>query len=208
MGKDSRSRNLDHFLFPRRIMVLQTSSGFQSKTLPPCPYLSGTHPLNTFQHKTFCLGRYPVRVPGSFPCFTSHTFLDFSLLPPALFNIGLVCLVLVWTIRMKWLCVLRQAHRTDDLEMSNVKKSYPALFASDFKKEQNAVLLTSTSLRKGRVLCWSVLGPFSELQELLHLYPGVSLHYAPIKHLKKGCPPQGFLNTIFRLTEHADRTLK
>lgn len=56
MGKDSRSRNLHHFLFPRRIMVLQTSFGFQSKMLSPSPYRRGKHTLNTFKHKTPCLG--------------------------------------------------------------------------------------------------------------------------------------------------------
>lgn len=163
VGRDSRSRNLHHFLFPRRIMVLQTSLGFQSEMFPPCPFMSGKHTLNTFKHKTICQG-LAVRVPGSFSCFASQTFLDFSLLPPALFNIRSVCLGLVWTIRMNWLCVLRQASRTDDLEMSTVKKNHPALFASDFKKYQNTVLLISTLLRKGgaplliciRSLFWSL----------------------------------------------------
>lgn len=109
--------------------------------LPPCPYRSGKHTLNTFKHRTFCL-------PGSFSCFASHTFLDFSLLPPALFNTGLVCLGLVWIIRMNSLCVLCQTDRTNDLEMSTVKKSYPVLFASDFKKQQNTVLLPSMLLRE------------------------------------------------------------
>lgn len=169
--------------------------------LPPCPYRSGKHTLNTFKHRTFCL-------PGSFSCFASHTFLDFSLLPPALFNIGLVCLGLVWIIRMNSLCVLCQTDRTNDLEMSTVKKSYPVLFASDFKKQQNTVLLPSMLLRKRGLLCWFASGPFPELWELPRLYPGVPLHYTPSKHWKKRCPLQGFLHIIFRLTEHADSTLR
>lgn len=40
------------------------------------------------------------------------------------------------------------------------------------------------------------------------LYPGVPLHYTPAKCLKKGCTLPGFLDTVFRLTEQASRTLK
>lgn len=174
--------------------------------LPPCPYVSGKHTLNPFKHKTFSVG-----LTGK----GTRQFLAFGLtdtlgLFPAMsctFQIGLVCPVLVWTIRRNWLCALRQTNRTDDLEMSAVKKKLFRIICLRFLKiAKHCITHLNVVKERGGLLLTCIRLLFWALS--CCLYRGVPLHYLPIKRLKKGCTLQGFLNTAFRLTEQANRTLK
>lgn len=160
MRKDSRSRNLHHFLSPRRIMLLQTSShSSPTHSLPSpgggCMYVGNKYTYSTFRHRNFCL-HLAVRLPWSFSWLQDHPW-AFPYTTNICYFAWLGCRWSEWTGYSS--CVMLAALITLNYPLQRKAILYFLLQIFNSSKH-----LTSTFFRKDWVPCWSVSDPFADLQ--------------------------------------------
>lgn len=146
MGKDSRSRNLHHFLFPRRIMLLQTSLHSSPIHSLLSPRDGCLYTYSTFRHRNFCLD-LAVRLPRSFSWLQNHPW-AFPCTTNICYFAWFECRWSEWTGYAS--CVRLTALIT--LNYPLWRKAILYLLRQIFNSSKH---LTLTFFRKDRVPCWS-----------------------------------------------------